>query len=51
MKLALLLLHGTYNHPLMSVCKARGVAGVAGGISFNPSFPAWLAACYGLLDS
>lgn len=29
MKLALLLLHGTYNHPLMSVCKARGV-GVGG---------------------
>lgn len=26
-KLAPLLLHGTYNHPLMSVCKARGVWG------------------------
>lgn len=26
-KLALLLLHGTYNHPLMRVCKARGVWG------------------------
>ena len=45
MKLALLLLHGTYNHPLMSVCKARGVAGGVGGLALIQVFlPGWLLA-------